>query len=69
MIDSAFIPWSCQTYEGLDDVGDEYLRRMVQSIPMARLGDPQDVANAIRTFGFRERAVNGGPISAARKAP
>ena len=42
---NAVMPGNIMT-EGLDDVGDDYLRRMEQSIPMARLGDPKDVASA-----------------------
>jgi len=42
---NAVMPGNIMT-EGLDDVGEDYLRRMEQSIPMARLGDPKDVAHA-----------------------
>ena len=42
---NAVLPGNIMT-EGLDDVGEDYLRRMEQSIPMARLGDPKDVAYA-----------------------
>ena len=42
---NAVMPGNIMT-EGLDDVGEDYLRRMEQSIPMGRLGDPEDVAHA-----------------------
>ena len=42
---NAIMPGNIMT-EGLDDVGEEYLRRMEQSIPMARLGDPEDIGYA-----------------------
>jgi len=42
---NAVLPGNIMT-EGLNDVGEDYLRRMEQSIPMARLGDPKDVAYA-----------------------
>ena len=42
---NAVMPGNIKT-EGLNDIGDDYLRRMEQSIPLGRLGDPQDVANA-----------------------
>ena len=42
---NAVLPGNIMT-EGLDDVGEQYLERMKQCIPMARLGDPEDVGYA-----------------------
>jgi len=42
---NAVMPGNIMT-EGLDDVGDDYLERMKQCIPMARLGDPEDIGYA-----------------------
>ena len=50
---NAVMPGNIMT-EGLDDVGEDYLRRMEQSIPMARLGDPKDVAYAVLSFASPE---------------
>jgi len=43
---NAVLPGNIRT-EGLDDVGDEYIRSMEKSIPMAKLGSPQDIAYAM----------------------
>ena len=43
---NAVMPGNIMT-EGLDDVGDDYLRLMERSIPLGRLGDPEDVAYAM----------------------
>lgn len=43
---NAVMPGNIMT-EGLDDVGDEYLRRMVQAIPMGKLGTPEDIGYAM----------------------
>ena len=43
---NAVMPGNIMT-EGLDDVGDDYLRLMEKSIPLGRLGDPEDVAYAM----------------------
>ena len=50
---NAVMPGNIMT-EGLDDIGDEYLRRMEQSIPMGKLGDPEDIAHAMLFFASRE---------------
>ena len=42
---NAVMPGNIMT-EGLDDVGEDYLKRMKQCIPMARLGDPEDIGYA-----------------------
>ena len=43
---NAVMPGNIMT-EGLEDVGDEYLRRMVQAIPMGKLGTPEDIGYAM----------------------
>lgn len=56
---NAVMPGNIMT-EGLDDIGDEYLRRMEQSIPMGKLGDPEDIAHAMLFFASREaRYITG----------
>lgn len=42
---NAVMPGNIMT-EGLDDVGEDYLARMKQCIPMAKLGDPEDIGYA-----------------------
>ena len=36
------------------DIGEDYLRRMEQSIPMGRLGEPEDVAPALLILASHE---------------
>lgn len=43
---NAVLPGNVMT-EGLDDVGEDYLRRMRQSIPLGELAEPRDIANAV----------------------
>ena len=50
---NAVMPGNIMT-EGLDDVGDDYLRTMERSIPMARLGDPEDIAYAMLFLASHE---------------
>lgn len=42
---NAVMPGNIKT-ESLDDLGEDYIRQMEQSIPMGKLGDPEDVAHA-----------------------
>jgi 3-oxoacyl-[acyl-carrier protein] reductase len=42
---NAIMPGNIMT-EGLDDIGDDYLRRMEEAIPMGKLGDPKDIGYA-----------------------
>ena len=56
--------------EGLAAVGEEYIRSMVASVPMRRLGSPADVAHAALFFASEEAAyitgqslvIDGGQI-------
>lgn len=43
---NAVLPGNIMT-EGLDDLGEDYLERMEQAIPLGKLGDPEDVAYAM----------------------
>ncbi|MFC4246984.1 3-oxoacyl-ACP reductase FabG [Natribaculum luteum] len=43
---NAVLPGNIRT-GGLDDLGEEYLERMRQSIPKGELGDPEDVGHAV----------------------
>lgn len=43
---NAVLPGNVRT-EGLDALGEEYLRRMAASIPLGRLGETSDVAHAV----------------------
>ena len=66
---NAVMPGNIMT-EGLDDIGEDYLRRMEQSIPMGKLGDPEDVAYAMLFLASHEAkyitgqtlVVDGGQI-------
>ena len=40
--------------EGLDELGEEYLSRMEQAIPLGKLGDPEDVAYAMLFLASHE---------------
>lgn len=42
---NAVLPGNIRT-EGLSNLGEDYVRRMEQSIPLGKLGDPEDVAYA-----------------------
>lgn len=50
---NAVMPGNIMT-EGLDDIGEDYLRRMEQSIPLGKLGDPEDVAYAVLFLASHE---------------
>ena len=50
---NAVMPGNIMT-EGLDDVGEDYLRRMAQSIPMGKLGEPEDIAYAVLFLASKE---------------
>ena len=58
------------TTEGLDDLGEDYLQRMTESIPMKKLGNVEDVAYAALFFASKEAAyitgqtlvVDGGQV-------
>lgn len=41
---NAILPGNIKT-ESLDDIGDDYIKSMERSIPLGRLGDPEDVAH------------------------
>lgn len=43
---NAVLPGNILT-EGLSDLGEEYLRKMAASIPLKRLGTPNDIAEAV----------------------
>ncbi len=66
---NAVMPGNIMT-EGLDDIGEDYLRRMEQSIPLGKLGDPEDVAYAVLFLASHEAkyitgqtlVVDGGQI-------
>jgi len=40
--------------EGLDDVGEDYIRTMTKAIPLGRLGDPEDIAYAMLFLASHE---------------
>ena len=49
--------------EGMEAVGEEYIRQTESCIPMARLGDPEDVAYAALFFSTDEsRYITGQTI-------
>ena len=50
---NAIMPGNIMT-EGLDDVGEDYLRTMEKAIPMGKLGDLDDIAYAILFFASHE---------------
>ena len=50
---NAVMPGNVMT-EGLEDIGDEYLRKMEQAIPLGKLGDPEDVAYAMLFLASHE---------------
>ena len=58
------------TTEGLDDLGEDYLQKMTESIPMKRLGSVEDIAYAALFFASKEAAyitgqtlvVDGGQV-------
>lgn len=66
---NAVMPGNIKT-EGLDDVGEDYLNRMRQSIPMKALGKPEDIAHAVLFLASAEAGyitgqtlvVDGGQV-------
>jgi 3-oxoacyl-[acyl-carrier protein] reductase len=50
---NAVMPGNVMT-EGLDDIGEDYLRRMEQSIPLGKLGEPEDIAYAMLFLASHE---------------
>jgi 3-oxoacyl-[acyl-carrier protein] reductase len=56
---NAVMPGNIMT-EGLDDLGDEYLRTMEASIPLRRLGTIGDIANAVLFLASDEAAYITG---------
>ncbi|MFE5792629.1 3-oxoacyl-ACP reductase FabG [Streptomyces sp. NPDC056503] len=56
---NAVLPGNVRT-EGLDALGEEYLRRMAASIPLGRLGEPADVAHAVGFLASDEAAFVTG---------
>ena len=66
---NAVMPGNIYT-EGLQNLGQEYLETMVESIPLKRLGDVEDIGNAALFFASDEAAyitgqqivVDGGQI-------
>ena len=66
---NAVLPGNIMT-EGLEDLGEEYLATMAASIPLKRLGTPEDIGTAALFFASDEAAyitgqtivVDGGQI-------
>jgi 3-oxoacyl-[acyl-carrier protein] reductase len=66
---NAVLPGNIMT-EGLAETGEAYLAGMAQTIPLKRLGTPEDVANAVVFFASEEAAyitgqtivIDGGQI-------
>ncbi|KZK85239.1 3-oxoacyl-[acyl-carrier-protein] reductase FabG [Pseudovibrio sp. Ad13] len=66
---NSVLPGNIRT-EALDDLGDEYLKKMGQTIPLGRLGAPQDVASAVLFLASEEAGyitgqqivVDGGQV-------
>lgn len=66
---NAVMPGNIYT-EGLQDLGEDYLQTMANSIPLKRLGDVEDIGNAALFFASDEAAyitgqqivVDGGQI-------
>jgi len=49
--------------EGLQGLGEEYLKRMAASIPLKRLGSVEDIGNAAAFFASKEAAyINGQTV-------
>ena len=55
---NAVMPGNIAT-EGLVDLGPEYTTKMEGSIPMGRLGHPNDVAAAVRFFATCPDYITG----------
>lgn len=66
---NAVMPGNILT-EGLEDMGDDYLKQMASSIPLKRLGSVEDIANAMLYFASEEAGyvtgqtivVDGGQV-------
>ena len=66
---NAVLPGNIAT-EGLDGLGEGYLRQMTEAIPQGRLGDVEDIGNAALFFATDEAAyitgqaliIDGGQI-------
>ena len=66
---NAVLPGNIMT-EGLDDLGQDYLKTMAASVPLRRLGSVEDIGNAALFFASDEAAyitgqtivVDGGQI-------
>lgn len=56
---NAVMPGNIMT-EGLDDVGEDYLRTMEQAIPLGKLGDPEDIAYAMLFLASHEASYITG---------
>ncbi|MEU9851978.1 3-oxoacyl-ACP reductase FabG [Streptomyces sp. NPDC047974] len=56
---NAVLPGNVRT-EGLDALGEEYLRRMAASIPLGRLGETADIAHAVGFLASDEAAFITG---------
>jgi len=56
---NAVMPGNIMT-EGLDDVGEDYLRLMEKSIPLGRLGSPEDVGYAMLFLASQEASYITG---------
>ncbi len=56
---NAVMPGNIVT-EGLQGLGEEYLKRMAASIPLKRLGSVEDIGNAVAFFASKEAAYITG---------
>ncbi|MER7762256.1 3-oxoacyl-ACP reductase FabG [Streptomyces sp. NPDC097619] len=56
---NAVLPGNVRT-EGLDALGEDYLRRMAASIPLGRLGETADIAHAVGFLASDEAAFITG---------
>ncbi|MFV2119566.1 3-oxoacyl-ACP reductase FabG [Streptomyces sp. Act-28] len=56
---NAVLPGNVRT-EGLTGLGPDYLRRMTDSIPLGRLGEPADIAHAVLFLASDEAAFVTG---------
>ncbi|MFF5447697.1 3-oxoacyl-ACP reductase FabG [Streptomyces sp. NPDC012888] len=56
---NAVLPGNVRT-EGLEELGEDYLRRMAASIPLGRLGETTDVAHAVGFLASDEAAFITG---------
>ncbi|MEU3607333.1 3-oxoacyl-ACP reductase FabG [Streptomyces sp. NPDC035033] len=56
---NAVLPGNVRT-EGLEELGEEYLRKMAASIPLGRLGETADIAHAVGFLASDEAAFVTG---------